>query len=115
MAKKEKKETAAHEQAESVIGGLAGPVSASGTARPAVPLRLPNNVKAVPLDPFDQTSLAPRTSELTSVTSATIPTIAAVTSRPTQSLIAAKTGRQASAGPRVFGPGQRVAFRVTRF
>jgi hypothetical protein len=86
--------------------------SGSGAATPKRALKLPNNVKAAPLGVVRV--FAPQPSETTSATSATIRTTAAVTSTPTASLIAAKTGRQVGASLRVFGPGLRGALRVTR-
>jgi hypothetical protein len=71
------------------------------------PLKLPRQQRPAPL--------GPPTIDYTSATFATIPTIAAVTSSPAQSLITAKTGRQVGSGPRVFGPGLRTAVRVVRY
>jgi hypothetical protein len=72
-------------------------------------LKLPHQQRPAPLGSrtIDYTN--------TSATLATIPTIAAVTSSPAQSLITAKTGRQVGSGPRVFGPGSRTAVRVVRY
>jgi hypothetical protein len=76
---------------------------------PLGPLKLPRQQRPAPLGSrtIDYTN--------TSATLATIPTIAAVTSSPAQSLITAKTGRQVGSGPRVFGPGSRTAVRVVRY
>ena len=89
-------------------------------AVPAFTLRLPKRLPrtqlpAAPLafQTMDLTA-APRKPELTSETSSTIPTTAAVISKPTQSLITSKTGFQRTAGLRIFGPGQRAGIRVVR-
>jgi hypothetical protein len=78
-----------------------------GSVNPTGPLKLPRQQRSAPL--------GPPTIDYTNATLATIPTIAAVTSSPAQSLIAAKTGRQPGSGPRVFGPGSRTAVRVVRY
>ena len=70
------------------------------------PLKLPRQQKSAPV--------AARTIDYAGVTS-TIPTSAAVTSKPAQSLITAKTGMQIGPGSRVFGPGSRTAVRVVRY
>jgi|SRR6516165_12444447 len=79
----------------------------SGAPPAAGLLRLPRQLRAVPLGTL--------TTDFSSATFATIPSLAAVTSRPTQSLITAKTGVQTGPGLRVLGPGSRVAVRVLRF
>jgi hypothetical protein len=70
-------------------------------------LRLPQNLKPAPLGSL--------TTDFSSATFATVPSLAAVTSRPTQSLITAKTGTQIGPGSRVLGPGSRFAVRVLRY
>jgi hypothetical protein len=130
MARKKPTKRTPEAQESSPISPVAGSVSASppglppnkATSSAAIAevisgsaLRLPAQRAAAPLG-FQTmvANAAPRSPDLTSATQATIPTTAAVISRPTQCLIAAKTGFQGGAGLRVFGPGQRAGIRVVR-
>ena len=83
------------------------PEQATKASQPVAALRLPRQQRAAPL--------GGQTTDYSSATFATVPTMASVTSSPTQSLIAAKTGMQVGPGQRVIGPGSRVALRVLRF
>ena len=83
------------------------PEQASKPSQPVASLRLPRQQRAAPL--------GSQTTDYSSATFATVPSMASVTSSPTQSLITAKTGMQVGPGQRVIGPGSRVALRVLRF
>jgi hypothetical protein len=103
MARKAKEKQKAEEEETPTMITPAG----GGSVNPTGPLKLPHQLRPAPL--------GPPTIDYRSATLATIPTIAAVTSSPAQSLITAKTGRQLGSGPHVFGPGSRTAVRVVRY
>jgi hypothetical protein len=70
-------------------------------------LKLPRPVKAAPLGSL--------TTDFSGATFATVQSVAAEVSRPTQSLIASKTRVQIGPGQHVLGPGGRIGLRVHRF
>jgi hypothetical protein len=108
MAKKRKARPvkAVNQLPKSVVQEIRMPRS-EPEPEPVVSLRLPRQQRAVPLGSL--------TTDFSSATFATVPSLAAVKSSPTQSLIGAKTGVQTGPGSRVLGPGSRVALRVLRF
>jgi hypothetical protein len=70
-------------------------------------LKLPPQLKAAPLGSLS--------TDYSGATFATVPSVAAVVSKPTQSLVGAKTGIQIGPGRYVLGSGGRIGLRVFRF